>query len=135
MVNSRAFHLARVIVTRSGAAGVPGETRMVVVRVTPVHCAVIVTVVVTATGDVVTGNAPLAEPPLTTVSAGTLATAVLLENSCTTAPSVAPVNCNVPVAGLPPVRLLGVTETADKDGPAGVAAFTDRFAVRGTLSI
>jgi len=96
---------------------------------------VIVTVVATVTGDVVTGNAPLEAPPLTTVSAGTLETAVLLENSCTTAPSVTPVNCNVPVAGLPPVRLLGVTETADKDGPAGVAAFTDRFAVRGTLPI
>ena len=41
----------------------------------------------------------------------------------------------VPVAALPPVSRVGVTETEASDGPAGVAALTERLAVRGTLSI
>src|SRR5262249_51221348 len=46
---------------------------------------------------------------------------------------VAPVKVIVPVAGLPPVSVAGVTDTADSDGPGGVAALTERFAVRGTF--
>jgi hypothetical protein len=38
-----------------------------------------------------------------------------------------------PVAALPPVTLAGVTDTDDRDGPDGVAALTERFAVRGTF--
>ena len=99
----------------------------------PVHCAVMVTFVVVATGDVVTAKAPDDAPPLTMVCVGTCITAGLLESNWTMAPSVTPLKVTVPVAGLPPVTLVGVTDTADSDGPGGVAAFTDRFAVRGTL--
>ena len=106
---------------------------IVVVRVMSNHFAVIVTVVFALTGLVVTGNAPSAWPLLTTVSAGTCTSAGLLVDSCTSAPSVAPVNLTVPVAGLPPVSVLGMTETADSDGPAGRAGLTDRFAERGVL--
>jgi hypothetical protein len=71
ILSSPFFQVARVIRTVSAAAGAPGETVSVVVRVTPNHVAVIVTVLVAVTGDVVTGNAAVACPPLTTVSAGT----------------------------------------------------------------
>ena len=46
---------------------------------------------------------------------------------------VAPVKVTVPVAELPPVRLDGVTDTDDSDGPAGVAGLTERFAERGVF--
>ena len=77
-------------------------------------------------------KAPLDAPPLTTVSAGTWTAGLLLE-SWTTAPSVARVKRSVPVAPPPPTTLVGVTDTEDSCAPAGVAALTDRFAVRGTL--
>src|SRR5262249_13714847 len=44
-------------------------------------------------------------------------------------------NATVPVAALPPVSVDGVVDTDVSDGPAGVAALTDRFAVRGTFWI
>ena len=103
MVSSPAFHLALVIVTRSAGAGAPGVTVSVVVRVTANQVAVIVAVVVVLTAEVVTANAPLDAPPLTTVSAGTRTTAGLLLDSWTVAPSVTPVKATVPVAPLPPV--------------------------------
>lgn len=78
---------------------------------------------------VVTGKAPLDCLPLTTMLSGTCATAGLPLDSWT----VAPVNVIVPVAGLPPVKVDGITDTEDSDGPGGVAALTERFAVRGTF--
>src|SRR3954449_5926859 len=128
------FHVAVWIATRSGAAGGPGVSVIVVVRVMSNHFAVIVTVVLALTGLVVTGNALLALPLLMTRSAGTWTSAGLLVESCTFAPSgVAAVNVIVPVAGLPPVSVFGMTETAVSDGPAGRAALTERFAERGVL--
>src|SRR5947209_6595790 len=121
------------MVTRSAVAGAPGATVSVVVRLMPVQSAVMVTLAVVVTGDVVTANAADVAPPLTMVCAGTWPIAGLLVDSCTMAPSVTPLNVTVPVAGLPPVTRLGVTETADSDGPGGVASLTDKFAVRGTL--
>ena len=59
----------------------------------------IVTVVGALTADVLTANAPLDAPPLTTTSGGTRSTAGLLLERSTFAPSVAPVNVTVPVAG------------------------------------
>ena len=129
------LHRAFLISTRSGGAGAPGLTVTVVVRVTANHAAVRVTVVVTLTAEVVTGNAPLDAPPFTTVSDGTWTTVGLLLDSATTAPSVASVKVTVPVAGLPPVRLEGITDTDDSDGPPGVAALTERFAERETFWI
>src|SRR3954454_9576269 len=128
------FHVAVWIATRSGAAGGPGVSVIVVVRVMSNHFAVIVTVVLALTGLVVTGNALLALPLLMTRSAGTWTSAGLLVESCTFAPSgVAAVNVIVPVAGLPPVSVFATTETAVSDGPAGRAALTERFVERGVL--
>src|SRR3954454_20280477 len=128
------FHVAVWIATRSGAAGGPGVSVIVVVRVMSNPFAVIVTVVFALTADVVTGKALLALPLLTTRSDGTCTSAGLLVDSCTFAPSgVAAVNVIVPVAGLPPVSVFGTTETAVSDGPAGRAALTERFAERGVL--
>src|SRR3954447_488353 len=134
-ISSPDFQRALVMVTRSVAGGVPGVTVMVVVRVSANHDAVIVTVRVEVTADVLTGNAPLDAPPLTTVSAGTFTTAGLLVDSCTFAPSVAAVNRTVPVAEPPPTTLVGVTDTDVSEGPAGVAWLTTSVAVRGTLAI
>src|SRR3954447_15386493 len=134
IVSRPLFHVAVWIATRSGAAGGPGVSVIVVVRVMSNHFAVIVTVVFALTGFVVTGNALLALPLLTTRSDGTWTSAGLLVESCTFAPSgVAAVNVTVPVAGLPPVSVLGMTETAVSDGPAGRAALTERLAERGVL--
>jgi hypothetical protein len=94
---------------------------------------VIVTVVVVVTGEVLTANAPLDARPLTTTVDGTCRTAGLLLASWTSAPSVAPVNVTVPVAALPPVSDDGVADTELSEGPAGVAALTERLAVRGTF--
>src|SRR4051794_14266833 len=134
MVSRPFFHVAVWIATRSGAAGGPGVSVIVVVRVMSNHFAVIVTVVFALTCFVVTGNALLALPLLATRSDGTWTSAGLLVESWTFAPSgVAAVKVIVPVAGLPPVRVLGMTDTAVSDGPAGRAALTDRFAERGVL--
>src|SRR5215210_7081132 len=62
------FHFAVWIVTLSVAAGGPGVSVIVVVRVMSNHFAVIVTVVFALTAFVVTGNAALALPWLTTRS-------------------------------------------------------------------
>src|SRR4051794_22052028 len=118
--------------TLSAAAGAPGTTVTDVVRGTPNQDAVMVATLVVVTDGVVTGKAALAAPPFTTISGGTTTPAVLLA-SCTFAPSVTPVNVTVPVVGLPPVTVLGFVETALSEGPAGVAALTERTAVRGTL--
>jgi len=129
IVSRPRFHVAVWIATLSGGAGGPGVSVIVVVRVMSNHFAVIVTVVFALTGAVVTGNALLALPLLMTRSAGTCTSDGLLVESWTLAPSgVAAVNLIVPVAGLPPVSVLGMTETAVSDGPAGRAGLTDRFA-------
>ena len=57
----------------------------------------------------------------------------MLLASLTIAPSVGPVNVTVPVAALPPVSVEGIADTEVSEGPAGVAALTERFAVRGTF--
>jgi hypothetical protein len=133
IVSRRAFHLAFVIVTRSAGAAAPGVTVIVVERVTPNHLAVMVAVVVADTAEVVTPKAPLAAPPFTSVSAGTCTTAVLLLDSWMIAPSVTPLNVIVPVVGLPPVSRDGLTDTADSDGPGGVAGLTESVAWRGVF--
>jgi hypothetical protein len=135
IVSRPAFHLAFVILTRSAGAGAPWVSVSVAVRVTPNQVAVMVAVVVVVTAEVVTANAPLAVPPLTTAFAGTCTRAGLLLESSTIDPSVAPVKATVPVAELPPVSVDGRTDTVDSVGPGGGAALTDRFAVRGTFWI
>src|SRR4051794_23352339 len=123
------------MVTLSAAGAAPGVTVMVVVRVIANHVTVMVTEVVDVTALVVTGNAALEAPPLTTRSAGTWTTAGLLDARSTDAPSVAAVKSTVPVADPLPTTLVGATDTAASDAPAGVAWLTTSVAVRGTLAI
>ena len=78
MVSSPFFQDAFLIATRSAAAGAPGVTVTVVVRVMPNHRAVIVTGVVALTAEVLIANAPLDARPLTIALAGTCRTAGLL---------------------------------------------------------
>ena len=107
----------------------------VVVRVMPNQRAVIVTVVGALTADVLTANAPLDAPPLTTTSGGTRSTAGLLLDEIDVRAVGGAGERHRPVAELPPVRLVGTVLTLASVGPAGVAALTDRFAVRGTFWI
>lgn len=83
----------------------------------------IVTGVLVPTADVGTANVALVDPAGTVTLAGTLATAVLLLDSDTTAPPLgAPeVSVTVPVEPVPPVTLDGFTETADSEAGAGAA--------------
>ena len=110
-------------------------TVIVVVRVTPNQVAVIVTGVEVLTAEVARLNVLVAVLALTTVSCGTRAMAGLLLDSWTTAPwLIAAVNRTVPVAFWPPTIEVGTKEIVESDGPAGVAAFTDRMWVREPLS-
>jgi hypothetical protein len=74
-----------------------------------------VTVVVLDTALVVTVNVALVDPAATVTLAGTCAALVLLLDSDTLAPPLgaAPLNVTVPVAELPPVTLVGLTDTPD----------------------
>src|SRR4051794_6595499 len=135
MISSPDFQRAFVIVTRSAAGGVPGVTVIVVVRVTPTHAALMVTVVLDVTRVVLTGKAALAAPPFTTVSLGTCTTAGLLVDSRTFAPFVTPVKVTVPVAAPPPTTLVGVTDTAVSEGPAGVARVATRGGAPGGVRV
>ena len=108
---------------------------IVVVRVMSNHFAVIVTVVFALTGFVVTGNASLGLALATTVSAGTWTSAGLLVESCTFGAVGRAGERHRAGRGAAAGRAsIGMTETADSDGPAGRAGLTDRFAERGVLS-
>src|SRR4051794_3895032 len=133
MVSSPLLQVAVWMATLSGAAGGPGVSVIVVVRVRSNHFAVIVTVVVALTADVVIGNALVDLPRLTSLSAGTWTSAGWLLDRWRLAPSVGGVRGMVPVAGRARVSVFGTTDTADSDGPAGRAGFTDRLAERGVL--
>lgn len=79
--------------------------------------------VVTLSGDVVTVTVALVAPAGTVTLAGTVATAVLLLESVTSAPpdGAAAVNVTVPVEELPPTTDVGLTLTADRLAGAGTA--------------
>ena len=113
-----------------------GFTVIVVVRVTPNHVAVMVAVVVAVTADVVTANVPVDEPPLTTVSDGTWTTAGLLLESWTDG-AVRRAGEGDRARGR---AAAGQDRRGRRDGRerralGGVAALTERFAVRGTFWI
>lgn len=70
------------------------------------------------TGAVLTVNVALVAPAATVTLTGTVAAAVLLLDSVTTAPPLgaAPVNATVPCVVFPPVRLVLASVTADMVG-------------------
>ena len=108
-----------------GGEGVPaGFTVRTADRCTPRE-PVIVTGVDAATEDVVTVNCAVEEPTGTVTLAGTAATAALLLESETTAQQAetVPVSVTVPVEGLPPVTLVGLSASEESCGPGG-AGFT-----------
>jgi hypothetical protein len=79
----------------------------------------IVTGVDVVTADVVTVNVLLVLPAATITLEGTVATAVLLLESETTAPpdGAAPVSVTVPCDVFPPTTLVGLNERAESVGP------------------
>src|SRR5467141_385149 len=78
------------------------------------------TVVDAATALVLTVNVALVAPATTVTLDGTLAAAVLLLESVTTAPpdGAAPLNVTVPVEEFPPVTLVGFSETEERETDA-----------------
>jgi hypothetical protein len=105
------------------AGGGGGVTLSVAVLVAPPNAPVIVTGVDALTAVVVTVNVALVAPAATVTLAGTVATAVLLLDSVTTAPpaGAALVNVAVPCAALPPTTLAGLRPIADSAAAAGAA--------------
>lgn len=99
-------------------------TVSVVVRLTPPYVAVIVTVVLAVTADVLTPKFALEAPATTVTFAGTETTDVFALLSVTTAPPLGapPVNVIVPCAVVPPTTEVGLTLTADRLAVVGVDA-------------
>jgi hypothetical protein len=95
----------------SDDGGGGGDTVNVAVRLAPPYAPLIVTGVDAATDAVVTVNVALVAPAATVTLAGTVAAAVLLLVSVTTAPpaGAALVNVAVPVEPFPPTTLVGLT--------------------------
>ena len=120
--------LRPVAVTVSVAACADGVTVSVVALLTPPYVAVMVTGVFAATGDVVAANVALVAPAAIVTLPGTVAAAVLLLESDTSAPppGAAAVRLAVPVEPLPPTTVEGFTDTADKAGAVAVACGVKR---------
>ena len=115
----------------SEAGGGGGVTVSVAVLAAPPYAPVIVTAVEALTALVVMVNVALVAPAATVTLAGTVATAVLLLDSVTTAPPVgaALVSVAVPCAELPPTTLVGLSAIAESDGAAGAVMGVKRMAV------
>ena len=98
------------------AGGDTGVTVSVAVRDTPPNEPVMIAEVEVITEVVATVKVVLVAPAATVTLAGTLAAAVLLLVSVTTAPpaGAAALKVAVPVEKLPPTTLVGFTDTADK---------------------
>jgi hypothetical protein len=101
-----------------------------VVRTTPLALALIVTGVEVVAALVVTVNVALVAPAGTETLAGTDAAALLLDNATAKPPDgAAAVKVTVPVEGLPPTTLEGLTETADRAGAVCAAWGVNRRTV------
>jgi hypothetical protein len=99
-----------------------GTTVSTAERDTPPEVAVIVTWLVEVTDVVVTGKVVLVEPPATVTLAGTDAAALLLLVRATACPPAGAVadSVTLPVAGSPPVTLVGLRVKVDGVGAEGV---------------
>ena len=95
-----------------------GDTASVAVCAVPLKDAEIVTFVGLATEDVCTVKVALVAPAVTVTLAGTVATAVLLLESATTAPPEGAValSVTVPCELLPPVTLAGPSASEETEG-------------------
>jgi hypothetical protein len=105
----------------AGACGVGAVTVSPAVLVTPPKVAVMVTAVEAVTDSVATVKVLPVAPAGTDTLAGTVAAAVLLLESVTTAPpeGAAALRVTVPVEELPPATLVGFSDTAESVGPTG----------------
>ena len=110
------------------AGGGTGVTVSVAVRDTPPNEPVMIAEVEVITEVVATVKVVLVAPAATVTLAGTLAAAVLLLVSVTTAPpaGAAALKVAVPVEKLPPTTLVGFTDTADKLAAVGAACGVKR---------
>ena len=102
-----------------------GVTVNVVVRLTPLYVAVITTLVLVVTAEVVTPKFTLDAPAATVTLAGTAATDGFALLRLTSAPPLGapPVNVSVPCAAFPPTTEVGLTFTAERlAGVGGVDA-------------
>jgi hypothetical protein len=106
---------------RVGPEAGGGVTVRDAVRVTPAWEAEIVTDVELATAIVVTWNVPIAVPAGMVTLAGTVAADVLLLERETTVPpaGAGPLRVTVPVDGLPPFTLVGLSASEDRTGELG----------------
>jgi len=111
---------------RVGLGGGWGVTVSGAVCVTPAYDAEIVTGVELATAIVVTCTVARVSPAATVMLAGTVAAEVLLLDRETTVPPLGagPLSITVPVDGLPPLTLVGLTVSADSvtEPPGGGGA-------------
>ncbi len=103
--------------TGAAGVGVDGVTMSTPLRLTP-SVAVIVADAVDATVVVATENVRLELPAATVTLAGTVATAVLLLDSVTTAPpdGAGPLSVTVPCDEVPPVTVVGDSDSVASDG-------------------
>ena len=114
--------LRPVAVTVNVAVCAGGVTVRVAVRVTPAAVAVIVTGVDVATAPVEIAKVALDAPSGTDTLAGTVAAPLLLESETANPPAgAADVRETVPWEELPPVTLVGFTDTAESDAGGGGA--------------
>jgi hypothetical protein len=112
--------LRPVAVTVSVAVAPGGVTVSAAVRITPAALAVMLATVDAVTDVVVMVNVALVAPAATVTLAGTVAAALLLESVTPNPPAgAADVNVTVPCADVPPVTLVGLTETADSEAGGG----------------
>ena len=111
----------RPVAVTVSAAVAAGVTVSAFVRVTPAALAVMVATVDAVTPTVLTVNSALVAPAATVTLAGTVAAALALESATLNPPAgAADVNVTVPCADVPPVTLVGLTETADSEAVGGV---------------
>ena len=106
-------------------AAATGVTVSEAVRVTAPSLAVIVADVDAVTALVVTGKVAINAPAATVTFAGTVAAALLLVRATADPPAgAAAVSSTVPCEAVPPVTVVGLTDTVESDSDVTVADVT-----------